>query len=132
MLIDKVEQPVRVNARDSDVFDLFNVQEYIGPNPYLNRASLVFELALTGYDRPLSISDYLAVLGDRYPRLTETEYTSHAELFANTVSVVNKLDMDLHLQGWSVQQQSDISQNCYRVTTSKNDKRSDLYSVGLV
>ncbi len=107
MLIDQVEQPVRVNARDSDVFDLFNVQEYLGPNPYLNRASLVFELALTGYDRPLPISDYLAVLGDRYPRLTEIEYASHAELFASTASVVNKLDMNLHLQGWSVQQQSE-------------------------
>ena len=105
MLIDRAEKPVRVNARDSDIFDLFNVKEYLGPNPYLNRASLVFELALTGYDRPLPIADYLTVLGDRYPRLIETEHTSHAELFANTVSVVNKLDMELHLQGWSVQQQ---------------------------
>ena len=104
MLID-IDSPVRVNARDSDIFDLFNVREYLGPNPYLNRAALVFELALTGYDRPLPISDYLAVLGDRYPRLTEREYTSHAELFASTASIVNKLDMDLHLQGWSVQQQ---------------------------
>ena len=103
--IDSIDSPVRVNARDSDIFDLFNVREYLGPNPYLNRASLVFELALTGYDRPLPISDYLAVLGDRYPRLTEREYASHAELFAITASIVNKLDMDLHLQGWSVQQQ---------------------------
>ena len=104
MLID-TNSPVRVNARDSDIFDLFNVREYLGPNPYLNRTSLVFELALTGYDRPLPIADYLAVLGDRYPRLIEREYASHAELFAITVSIVNKLDMDLHLQGWSVQQQ---------------------------
>ena len=104
MLID-IDSPVRVNARDSDIFDLFNVREYLGPNPYLNRASLVFELALTGSDRPLPISDYLAVLGDRYPRLTEREYANHAELFASTASIVNKLDMDLHLQGWSVQQQ---------------------------
>ena len=103
----KIEQAVRVNARNTDIFDLFNVQEYLGSNPYLNKASLVFELALTGYDRPLPISDYLAVLGDRYPRLTEIEYASHAELFASTASMVNKLDMNLHLQGWSVQQQSE-------------------------
>jgi len=106
LLVDKVDSPVRVNARNTDIFDLFNVQEYIGPNPYLNRASLVFEFTLTGYDSPLSIAEYVAVLGDRYPRLTEIEYTSHAELFASTTSMVNKLDMDLHLQGWSVQQQS--------------------------
>lgn len=107
MLMDKVDR-LRVNARNTDVFDLFNFQEYLGPNPYLNRASLVFELALTGCDRPLPISDYLAVLGERYPRLTEKEYASHAELFASTASVVNKLDMDLHLQGWSVQQHAHL------------------------
>ena len=107
MLIDQVDSTVRVNARDSDIFDLFNVREYLGPNPYLNRTSLVFEFALTGYDRPQPIDEYLAVIGTRYPRLAETEYASHAELFANTVSMVNKLDMDLHLQGWSVRQQSE-------------------------
>lgn len=107
MLIDQVDRPIRVNARNTDVFDLFNIREYIGANPYLNRASLVFEFALTEYDRPLSISDYLTVLGERYPRLIEREYASHAELFANTASMVNKLDMDLHLQSWSVQQQSE-------------------------
>ena len=107
MLIDKVEQPVRVNARDSDIFDLFNVREFLGANPYLNKASLVFELALTGYDRPSPIAEYLTVISDRYPRLTEIEYASHGELFAHTASMVNKLDMDLHLQGWNVQQQAE-------------------------
>ncbi len=109
MLIDQEEKPIRVNARNTDIFDLFNIREYIGPNPYLNRASLVFELALTGYDRPLPISDYLAVVGERYPRLTEIEYASHAELFANTASMVNKLDMDLHLQSWTVQQEGHLT-----------------------
>ena len=109
MLIDQTESPIRVNARNTDIFDLFNVREYLGANPYLNRASLVFELALTGCDRPLPISDYLAVVGERYPRLTEREYPSHAELFANTASTVNKLDMDLHLQGWSVRSPGDFT-----------------------
>ena len=106
MLADKVS-PVRVNARDTDIFDLFDVREYLGSNPYLNKPSLVFEFALTGYELPLPIAEYLAVLGDRYPRLTEIEYTSHAELFASTASMVNKLDMDLHFEGWSVHQQSE-------------------------
>ncbi|GAB4528097.1 MAG: hypothetical protein Tsb0014_09200 [Pleurocapsa sp.] len=102
MLSEKSAEPIRVNARNTDIFDLFNVREYLGANPYLNRAALVFDLALTGYDRPREIADYLEVVGDRYPRLTETDYASHAELFARTVAEVNKLDMDLHLQGWSV------------------------------
>ena len=69
------------------IFSIYLTSErYLGANPYLNRAALVFELALTGYDRPLPIEDYLAVIGDRYPRLTEIEYASHAELFAHTIA----------------------------------------------
>ena len=107
MLADKADSTVRVNARDSDIFDLFDVREYLGANPYLNKPSLVFEFALTGYDRPIPISEYLAVIGDRYPRVSETEYASHAELFASTASMVNRLDMDLHFDAWSVKQQSE-------------------------
>ena len=98
MLAEQVDSSVRVNARDSDIFDLFDIREYLGANPYLNKPSLVFEFALAGQDRPLPIAEYLAVIGDRYPRLTETKYTSHAELFASTASIVNRLDMDLHFQ----------------------------------
>ena len=137
MLIDKVEenkieQTVRVNARNTDIFDLFNVKEYLGSNPYLNKASLVFELALTGYNRPLPISDYLAVLGDRYPRLTEIEYASLAELFASTASMVNKLDMNLHFQGWSVQQQSESAKIAIESLHLRTTREVVLYSLGLV
>jgi len=107
MLAEQVDSSVRVNARDSDIFDLFDIREYLGANPYLNKPSLVFEFALAGQDRPLPIAEYLAVIGDRYPRLTETKYTSHAELFASTASIVNRLDMDLHFQASSVQQESE-------------------------
>ena len=107
MLADQASSIVRVNARDSDIFDLFDVREYLGANPYLNKPSLVFKFALTGHDSPLPINEYLAVTGDRYPRLTETEYANHAELFASTASIVNRLDMDLHFQSWSVKQESE-------------------------
>ncbi|NJR44452.1 MAG: hypothetical protein HC775_00705 [Hyellaceae cyanobacterium CSU_1_1] len=39
------------------------------------------------------LSDYLAVLGDRYPRLTEGEYTSQAELFATTACTIINLEV---------------------------------------
>jgi hypothetical protein len=96
MFIEKAAEPIRVNARNTDIFDLFNLREYLGANPYLNSAALVFDLALTGYARPREIEDYLEIIGERYPRLTEIEYASHAEL-----------DMDLHLQGWSVTEQKE-------------------------
>jgi cyanophycin synthetase len=102
MLIDKAAEPIRINARDTDVFDLFNVKKFVGPNPYLNRSAIVFDFAFTGYARPLEILEYLEVLGERYPRLKEIEYQSHAELFARTVAEVNQLDMDLYVDGWSI------------------------------
>lgn len=39
------------------------------------------------------LSDYLAVLGDRYPRLTEREYTSQVELFATTACTIINLEV---------------------------------------
>lgn len=62
---------------------------------------------MTGYDQPLAIEEYLAVIGDRYPRIAEQEYTSYSQLFARTVAEINQLEMDLHLQGWSVTEQTD-------------------------
>ncbi|MBW4681339.1 MAG: acetate--CoA ligase family protein [Microcoleus vaginatus WJT46-NPBG5] len=97
-LIDKY----RVNARKSDAFDIFNLKYYIGPNPYLDRAALVFDFALTGHLHPLSLEDYVSIIGDRYPHLREENYESYAHLFARTVSEVGKLDMGLHLDRWSL------------------------------
>jgi cyanophycin synthetase len=92
----------RVNARKTDVFDVFNSRFYEGPNPYLETAAFVFNFALTGYADPPAIDEYLAVVGERYPHLTEESYGSHAHLFARTVAEVNRLDMDLHFHHWRV------------------------------
>lgn len=107
MLTEKATEVIRVNARSTDVFDLFNIRQYVGANPYLDRAAVVFDFAFTEYNRPLPIENYLAVVGDRYPRLLEAEYQTYGELFARTVAEVNKLDMDLHLQGWSIREVQD-------------------------
>jgi cyanophycin synthetase len=107
MLIEQNAEPIRVNARTTDVFDIFNLRQYVGANPYLNKAALVFDFAFTGYAQPLSIEDYLVVVGDRYSHWQERDYQSHAELFTCTVAEVNKLEMDLHLDGWSIKPQED-------------------------
>jgi cyanophycin synthetase len=102
MVQDKSTNTVRVNARKTDAFDVFNFQHYIGPNPYLDRGALVFDFALTEPWRSLPIEDYVEIIGDRYPQLSKQTYDSYAQLFARTVSEVGKLDMDLHLNHWSV------------------------------
>ncbi len=102
MIQEKSTDAVRVNARKTDVFDVFDFKHYVGANPYLETGALVFSFALTEYKQPLPIEDYVSVIGDRYPQIKEQTYNSHADLFARTVAEVGKLDMGLHLNRWSV------------------------------
>ncbi|WP_445628976.1 ATP-binding protein [Nostoc sp. DSM 114167] len=102
MVLQKSSELVRINARRTDVFDIFNFKHYLGPNPYLNVGALAFDFALIDSREPLPIEDYIASIGDRYPNLRDQTYESYAHLFAQVVSEAGKLDMDLHLNRWSV------------------------------
>ncbi|HEY9599161.1 MAG TPA: cyanophycin synthetase, partial [Cyanophyceae cyanobacterium] len=98
---DRTTDSLRINARQTDAFDIFNVKHYLGPNPYLETAALVFDFAMTGYLEPHLIEEYSSRIGDRYPHLLDETYESYAHLFARTVSEVGRLEMGLHLERWS-------------------------------
>lgn len=102
MVLEFSTDTLRINARKSDAFDIFNIKHYIGPNPYLDTSALVLNFALTGYLEPLPLEKYVHIISERYPHLAEDTYESYAHLFARTVSEVAKLDMGLHLNRWSV------------------------------
>jgi len=102
MVLEQFSELVRVNARKTDVFDIFNFKHYMGPNPYLDRAALVFDFALTKYNQPLPLDEYVSQIGDRYSHIPDETYESYGHLFARTVSEVGKLDMGLHLNHWNV------------------------------
>lgn len=102
MVQEKFSDTVRINARKTDAFDVFNFKHYIGPNPYLDTGALVFSFAVT--KETLPIEEYVSIIGDRYPHLRDERYESYGDLFARTVSEVGKLDMDLHLHRWSAKQ----------------------------
>ncbi|HAJ59157.1 MAG TPA: cyanophycin synthetase [Cyanobacteria bacterium UBA8543] len=102
MLLDISTDALRINARKTDAFDIFNIKHYIGPNPYLDTSALVFDFAFTGYLEPRPIDDYVSIIGERYPQLALESYDSYAHLFARTVSEVGKLDMGLHLNRWNL------------------------------
>jgi cyanophycin synthetase len=104
MIQDTITDTLRVNARKTDAFDIFNIRHYIGPNPYLDTAAIVFDFAITGHLQPLPIEDYLSRLSEHYPHLREETYESYAHLFARTLSEVGKLDMDLHANRWNLKQ----------------------------
>ncbi|MEH2334022.1 acetate--CoA ligase family protein [Nostoc sp.] len=108
MVLQKSSDLVRINARRTDVFDIFNFKHYIGLNPYLDTGALVFDFALIESRKPLPIEDYITRIGDRYPHLGSQTYESYAHLFAQVVSEVGKLDMDLHLNHWSVKPYPDL------------------------
>jgi cyanophycin synthetase len=93
---------IRINARKTDVFDLFNFRYYVGPNPYLETRSLVFDFALTDGRQPLAIAKYAAVVGDRYPHLADKAYDSYADLCASLVAEVGKLIDGLQVRRWSI------------------------------
>ncbi|NET71090.1 MAG: cyanophycin synthetase [Sphaerospermopsis sp. SIO1G2] len=93
---------IRINARRTDVFDIFNFTYYIGPNPYLDNSALVFDFTLTEDSDPLPIKNYLDVISSIYPNILENNYQLYADLFAYVASEVGKLNIGLYLNDWSI------------------------------
>ncbi|BDI14326.1 hypothetical protein ANSO36C_01280 [Nostoc cf. commune SO-36] len=91
MVLQKSSELTRINARRTDVFDIFNFKHYTGSNPYLDVGALVFDFALIESRKPLPIEDYIATISDRYPNLSSQTYESHAHLFARVASEVGNL-----------------------------------------
>jgi cyanophycin synthetase len=120
MVQDRINTPIRVNARKTDAFDIFNFQHYTGSNPYLNTEALIFDFVLTGLTKPLPIKDYVSIVSDRYPHLKEETYDTYADLFGRTVLEVGKLDMGLHFERWSVKP----SQNFTRIAVQSLHERT--------
>lgn len=128
MILEINTDTLRINARKTDAFDIFNIQHYIGPNPYLETAALVFDFALTGHLPPRPIEDYVAVISDRFPDLSEPSYDSFAQLFARTVSEAGKLDMGLHLDRWNLKPYKDYVRVSVQ-TLHARTQRGVIYAV---
>lgn len=102
MVLDRVSEVSRVNARKTDAFDIFNIRYYMGANPYLSTAATVFDFVQTENQSLLPLEKYVSVIGDRYPHFYEISFKSHADLFAQTIAHLSQLEMELHLQHWNL------------------------------
>jgi cyanophycin synthetase len=91
-----------VNARRSDVFDIFDFKHYVGPNPYLPRQAFLFDFALSGYHDPLPLETYVTAIARRFPALRDIFFESYAQLFAQTAVEMGKLDMELRCERYSL------------------------------
>jgi len=118
----------RINARKTDVFDIFNFKHYIGPNPFLDTAALVFDFAITDSSQALPIASYHSIIGDRYPQLLQENHDSHAQLFACTCSEVGKLDMGLHFHHWNVKPYGEFNRISIEAVHARSS-RAVVYAV---
>lgn len=128
MIQHKSNSLVLINARKTDVFDIFNFKHYLGSNPYLDTGALVFDFALIESRQPLPIEEYISRIGDRFGQLREQTYPSHAHLFARVASEVGKLDMGLHLNRWSVKPYADYARISIQ-SLHENTTRAVIYLV---
>jgi cyanophycin synthetase len=128
MVVDRVSETSRVNARKTDAFDMFNIRSYVGANPYLSMAAIVFDFALTKNRNALALEKYVDVIGDRYANLRDRAYHSHADLFAQTVAQISSLEMDLHLQHWSLTAYSEFDRIAVE-TLHARTSRDIIFSV---
>ena len=128
MILKLGTETLRINARKSDAFDIFNIKHYIGSNPYLDTGALVFDFSLTGFLEPRPLENYVAAISKRYPHFGHETYESFAHLFAKTVSEVGNLDIGLHLNNWRVKPYK----NYFRISIQSlhaRTKRSVVYAV---
>ena len=102
------------------IFNLANFRYYTGPNPYLNTSAIVFDFAVRSDVASLTWENYLKEIEKIFPQLKSRQFSSHADLFAQTASVVSQLDMGLHLKEFqvtSIDQYDRIALQCLHYRT---------------
>lgn len=109
------EQTTRTNAKDSDAFDVFNLRHYVGPNPDLSCEALAFDFAFTGHPKPIPLNDLHSAIAEKLPELATQEFSSYAQLFGHTVSSVNRLDLNLHMDKWEANEKENGARIAFQV-----------------
>lgn len=109
------EQTSRTNAKDSDAFDIFNLRHYVGPNPDLSCEALAFDFAFTGHPKPIPLNDLHSAIAERLPELATQEFQSYQQLFGQTVSAINRLDLNLHMNKLEIQEKEQGARIAFQV-----------------
>lgn len=115
MIANVQQQSTRTNAKDSDAFDVYNLRHYVGPNPDLACEALAFDFAFTGDPDPMPLSDLHSAVSEKIPELAAVEFERYDMLFGHVVSVINRLDLNLHMHNWEVNDKGDFSRIAFQV-----------------
>ena len=81
-------------------FDVRKFYVYNGPNAYLNKKALVFNIFLEP-DGP-EVGYYNTTVFREFPKLEERNPTTVIDLFSATLIQVMKMDIDLYLNDYSI------------------------------
>jgi cyanophycin synthetase len=130
------DRVARTNAKETDAFDIFNMRHYLGPNPDLSCEAIVFDFKLTGEPEPPMLEELRAEVVKRLPELDDesinqaqsegsystsdqTSVIAYGTLFGSVVSLVNRLDMNLHTTKWNLKKQDDLARVAFHVIHKK-------------
>ena len=90
---------------NTDDFTVSKFYVYSGPNYYLNKKAIVFNLYITP-DGP-GVDFYKDRVLKKFPVLEENYPDRVAELFALIISHVNKMDLNLFIETFSVEREDE-------------------------
>ena len=96
-----------MSKKRAETFDIFNVREYEGPNPYLNTRAVVFDFTFFLEAKPLTVEDYVYKMGNYLPQLRGLKVKTYAEMLAQTMSEVSQLEMGLYVERFSIKSETD-------------------------
>lgn len=111
----ELDDSARTNAKDTDAFDIFNLRHYVGPNPDLACEAIAFDIVQTGDPRPLSIADLQEQIAKKLPAVADMTFDSHEQLFGQVISLVNCLDLNLHLSKWEINEKDGVHRVAFHV-----------------
>lgn len=94
-----------MNYQSYSYFELSNFRYYVGPNPYLNRKAIAFDLFVEKDIASSNLDNYQEEIGKYLSGLNSQKFSDYGDLFAQTVSIVSQLDMGIHLKEFSVTRQ---------------------------
>lgn len=89
----------------SSDFAVSKFYQYKGPNYYLDRAAIVFNLHIDEEGQPASY--YLKAVGERFPEIIAAAPKRVADLFGETLHAIIRLGMNLHIAPYSITRDGD-------------------------
>jgi cyanophycin synthetase len=105
-------------------FEVSDIKAYTGPNYYLNRPAICFTIHYQGQEA----GPFTAKVAEAFPQLTDKKTADIGQLFAQTLVMVLKMDMDLYINQYQVAK----ADQGYRIAVEYLDENIARDAISLV